>query len=213
MTSEQQLSNADRIWAGSEMSDQDTLAEWCLSLCTQGQDVLVDLVQTHLEIDLPTRAMRAEDPHWIGRLRKVLHHVRAITSCEISADVEHVMATELRAAYRQMESIWQALPNQDDIYEWHRDYWRAEANELGRYDHPTGYNLYYTLGGILGDDRTQTLGHLALWIHRLGLGYAVALDYLSQTLNKENYDIVSARIEEILQKYPMEPPEALRTSH
>lgn len=191
------------------MTDQETLLDWYRSFYVQGQGLLVSLVQTHLEIDPPTRILRSEDPNWIARLRKVLHHARAITSWEISTDVEHVIAPELRAAYRQMEFIWKELPDRGEIYEWYRDYWSAEANKLGRYDHPTGYNLHFTLfDGVFSVDRTKILAQFAEWLHRLGLGYALALDYLSQTLDNENYEITTTRLAEILRMYPVEPPEA-----
>lgn len=196
------------------MCDQEVFGDWCRSLCLRGQNLLVDLAQVHCEIDPPFRTMRADDPNWIGRLRKILHHVRAIMSWELSADVEHVLASELRAAYRQMEFVWKELPDRGEVYEWHRGYWRREAAELGRYDHPTGYNLYLTfLDVALGGGGTQTLARLAEQIHRLGLGYALALDYLSQILDKENHEDTGQRLAEILQRYPLEPPEALRAVH
>ena len=90
----------------------------------------------------------------------------------------------------------------------------TRGGELGVYDHPTGYNLYLTFSdAALGSDRTQTLAHLAEWIHRLGLGYALALDHLSQVLDNENHEVTTARLAEILKMYPLEPPETLRTLH
>ena len=54
--------------------------------------------------------MQADERDWIGRLRKICLHVRAIDGWEIGAGVEHVMATDLRAAYVQMDAVWKHLP-------------------------------------------------------------------------------------------------------
>ena len=78
--------------------------------CKRCRDLLCELAHIHLEIDAPTRRMQSDDPDWIGRLRKICLHVLAINVWEIDADVEHVMATEIRAAYEQMDAVWEHLP-------------------------------------------------------------------------------------------------------
>ena len=76
--------------------------------CERCLGQLGELTRIHLTIDAPTRRTGAGEPDWIFRLRKVCLHVMAINGWEICADVEHVMATELRAAYRQMDAVWKA---------------------------------------------------------------------------------------------------------
>ncbi|MDE2683336.1 MAG: hypothetical protein OXI54_04230 [Chloroflexota bacterium] len=183
------------------MSQQE-LGVFIQSVCVHGLDLLADLAQVHIEIDHPERVMQADEPSWVARLRKILYHVRAITGWEIGDDVEHVIAPDLRAAFKQMELVWNELPDRDEIYEWYQDYWKREADEIGMYDHPTGYNLFYTFAsGISGDDKTRALEQLSMRLHRLGLGYFYSLDYLSQTLNNESHEAMSARLVEIMQRH------------
>ena len=74
------------------------------------RDALRELARIHSKIDAPHRIMGEAEPEWIGRLRKICLHAVAITQWEIEADVEHVVAPELRAAYEQMALVWQSLP-------------------------------------------------------------------------------------------------------
>ena len=73
--------------------------------CERCRSLLGELAHIHLAVDAPTRRMQPDEPDWIGRLRKICLHIRAIDSWEIGTGVEHVMATELRAAYVQMDAV------------------------------------------------------------------------------------------------------------
>ena len=73
--------------------------------CERCRGLLGELARIHLAVDAPTRRMQPDEPDWIGRLRKICLHVRAIDSWEIGTGVEHVMATDLRAAYVQMDAV------------------------------------------------------------------------------------------------------------
>ena len=67
---------------------------------------------------------------------------------------------------------------------------------------PTGGNLIYTLApGVLGNDKTRALAHFSLRLHRLGLGYSYMLDHLSQTLDIESHETMSARLAETIQRH------------
>ena len=39
----------------------------------------------------------------------------AITKCEVDVDGVHVMTTELRAAYEQMDAVWKCLPDEVSV--------------------------------------------------------------------------------------------------
>ena len=73
--------------------------------CERCRGLLHELALIHLTIDASTRQMQADEPDWIGHLWKVCLHVKAIDGWEIGAGVEHVMATELRAAYHHSSSV------------------------------------------------------------------------------------------------------------
>lgn len=161
--------------------------------CERYRHALRELAKIHLEIDPPHRRMGVDEPDWIGRLRKICHHVVAITEWEIDADVEHVMAPELRAAYEQMASVWQCLPDELRLAEFDGDWWTKEAKSgmLATYDHPTGMSLTHSAGwGGFGDRDLRSDIQLAQWLVRLGFGYGPALVYLAQVL-KVSEDVES----------------------
>ena len=78
--------------------------------CVRCPDQLRELARIHLAVDAPTRKMQPDEPDCIGRIRKICLHVRAIDGWEIGAGVEHVMATEVRAAYQQLDAVWKYVP-------------------------------------------------------------------------------------------------------
>ena len=116
--------------------------------CERCRDLLSELTRIHLEVDAPTRRRQADEPDWIARLRKICLHVMAISGWEIGADVEHVMATELRAAYEQMDAVWKRLPATFRLDEMGGGWWAEEARNgmLATYDHPTPQSLMLSPG-------------------------------------------------------------------
>ena len=56
--------------------------------CERCRGLLGELARIHLAIDAPTRRMQADEPDWIGRLRKICLHARAIDGWEIGAGVK-----------------------------------------------------------------------------------------------------------------------------
>lgn len=163
--------------------------------CTRSCDQLREFARIHLAIDPPKRKMHTDEPGWIGRMRKICLHVKAVTGCEIAAGVEHVMATELRAAYEQMDVVWKQLPETIQLKEMDGGLWSEEARHgmLATYDHPTPQSLMLTSGsgGFRGGETEMSYGQLAIWLGNLGIGYGLALVHLSQTLGVE-HDITAS---------------------
>ncbi len=164
------------------------IAEW-RARCERCLTMLGEFTRIHLEIDAPTRRMRADEPDWIGRLRKVCLHVLAINGWEFSAGVEHVMATELRAAYEQMDAVWECVPEKFKLDEIDADWWANEAKNgiLAAYDHPTPQSLLLPAGrgGFRNGEDRMSYVQLAVWLGHLGLGYGLALTYLAEVLGAE----------------------------
>ena len=157
--------------------------------CERCHGLLGELVRIHFAIDAPTRRMQPDEPDWIGRLRKVCLHVMAIGGWEIGADIEHVVATELRAAYEQMDAVWKHVPGTFRLDEMGSGGWADEARNgmLATYDHPTPQSLMLPAGrgGFSNSENSMSYARLALWLCHLGLGYGLALTYLAQVLGTE----------------------------
>ena len=152
--------------------------------CKQYRDQLHNLAQIHIDIDTPKRRVRPDEPDLVFRLRKVCLHALAITKCEVSADGMHVMTTELRAAYEQMDAVWKCLPDECRFDE-DREWWSDEARDgLAAYSHPTPVSLALPLatGGFDDADSPATFLKLAVWLGRLGCAYGLALGYLARLL-------------------------------
>ena len=155
--------------------------------CNKCRDLLRSLARIHLEIDAPLRRVGADEPDFIFRLRKVCLHAVAITKCAVNVDGVHVMATELRAAYEQMDAVWKYLPDEfrfDEDGSW----WANEAKDgLAAYNHPTALSLALSLveGGFADAEVPDSYLRLAVWLGRLGCGYGLALGYLARVLRTE----------------------------
>ena len=152
--------------------------------CEEGRDALHNLARIHLEIDAPKRRVRANEPDWVLRLRKVCLHAVAIAKCDISDDGVHVMTTELRAAYEQMDAVWKCLPDEFRFDE-DRSWWAGEAKDrLAEYNHPTPFSLALSLaaGGFANAEAPEGYLRVAVWLGRLACGYALALAYLARVL-------------------------------
>ena len=168
------------------------------TLCEEYRDQLLDLTRIHLDIDAPRRTIESNEQDWVFRLRKVCLHAVAITKCEISADGLHVMTTELRAAYEQMDAVWKCLPDEfrfDEDGSW----WATEARDrLARYNHPTPASLMLPLaaGGFGDAEAPESYLRLAVWLGRLGCGYGLALAYLARVLGTAGD--IDSRLESVL---------------
>ena len=152
--------------------------------CKKCLDGLRNLARIHMEIDAPSRRVRADEPDCVFRLRKVCLHAVAIIKCEVDVDGMHVMTTELRAAYEQMDAVWKCLPDEfrfDEDGSW----WANEAKDkLAEYNHPTMMRLALSLawGGFADAEAPESYLQLAAWLGRLGCGYGLALGYLARVL-------------------------------
>lgn len=172
------------------MSDIQSVSveEW-RGRCIRVLDFLDELRQIHCLIDKPTRIIGSEDPPWIFRLRKIHRHVSAMVGWEICANVEHVMASELRAAYEQMDCVWRQLPDEHRFHGISGGWWKDEARKglLATYDHPTPQSLMLSAGegGFSEGEDRQVYGRLACWLGKLGCGYAAVLAYLAEVLGTE----------------------------
>lgn len=156
--------------------------------CEEGRDVLRKLARIHIDIDAPNRRIEPDQPDWVFRLRKVCLHAVSMTKCEVSADGIHVMTTELRAAYEQMDVVWKCLP---DEFRFKKDenWWSHEANSgLAAYNHPTAVSLALSLagGGFSDAEAPESYLQLAVWLGRLGCGYGLALSHLARVLGTGN---------------------------
>ena len=152
----------------------------------------------------PYRDRRPEAQGRSGRtrlglpVRKVCFHAVAITKCEVSIDGVHVMTTELRAAYEQMDAIWQCLPS-DFRFDEDGSWWTDEAKDrLAEYNHPTMMSLALSLawGGFADAEDPESYLRLAVWLGRLGCGYGQALAYLARVLDVEGD--IDSRLESVL---------------
>ena len=152
--------------------------------CEEYRDVLRDLARIHIEIDAPARRVGGDEPDWVLRLRKVCLHAVATTKCEADVDGLHVMTTELRAAYEQMDAVWKHLPG-EFRFDADGSWWANEARKgLAAYNHPTMVSLGLSLaaGGFAAAEDPRSYLRLAVWLGRLGCGYGLALAYLARVL-------------------------------
>ena len=171
-----------------------------VSQCERYRNMLRTLVRIHLEIDPPTREIESDEPDWIFRLRKVCLHSMAINRWNIDIDSLHMIATEIRATYVQIDTVWKCMPEKFRLDEMDYDWWYNEARSgiLATFDHPTPISLVMSakLGGFGRDDDRGLYMQLTLWLIRLGLGYGLALSYLTEVLDAD--ESVTARITEVV---------------
>lgn len=157
-----------------------------IAQCETCRDMLKALVRIHLDIDSPTRRIEADEPDWIFRLRKVCLHLMAINRWTIDIESLHAMATEIRAAYVQIDAVWKCMPEKFRLDEVDSGWWDNEARNgaLATYDHPTSASLFDSawMGGFGGGEDQTIYMRLACWLIQLGLGYGLALNYLARVL-------------------------------
>lgn len=167
--------------------------------CEKYRDLLCDLARIHIEIDAPKRRIESDEPDWVFRLRKVCFHAVAITKCEVSADGLHVMTTDLRAAYEQMDVVWKCLPDEFRFKE-DGSWWAGEAkNGLAAYNHPTMFSLTLlplAFGGFCDAEAPESYLRLVVWLGRLGCGYGLALGHLARVLGTDGD--IDSRLESVL---------------
>ncbi len=182
--------------------------------CGQFRDMLTKLAHIHLEVDKPTRTMDADDPDWIGRLRKICFHALAIDRWELGVGVEHILAPEIRAASKQMAQVWMSLPPESRLDGVSGDWWDEDARNglMATYDHPTPSILAFSAehGGFGVDENVIVYMWLILWIGRLIEGYCIAIDHLSQILGS-GVDIESRMTSALNRMAELINPEEFKT--
>lgn len=160
-----------------------------LKMCEDERGRLLGLARIHVKIDSPGRRVGSDEPDWVFRMRKVCLHAVAVTKCEVDVDGLHAMATEVRAAYVQIEAIWKCLPEEVRLEDVKAGWWANEARNglLAAFDHPTPIRLLLSsaMGGFRNVEEPVLYLRMAGWLGSLGLGYGVALPYLSQVLSVE----------------------------
>ena len=173
--------------------------------CGVMQDCLLELTNIHLEIDEPSRTMEKGEPDWIGCLRKILLHILAINRWQIGVEVEHVLAPEIRAAFEQFSVVWKSLPSSWRLVDMDSDWWAKEARNgmVATYTHPTPLQLALSPenGGFSTEENGLVYARLILWLGSLGLGYGLALVYLSKVLSCGKD--VESRVAAVFEKHPV----------
>ena len=163
--------------------------------CEQCISCLKDLLCVHLEMDPADRAICAGDEEIVYRLRKVLLHVKAITSWQLDTEVMHVLAPELRTAGEQLELVWKKLPR-EELSEYLADdgksvvggrdkLFKSEKDILSSYIHPTPQKLILgkELGGLRKADEVRCFVNLFTLLNDLVFRYSVSLGFMSQLLS------------------------------
>ena len=170
--------------------------------CEGCRDMLRELARIHLEIDAPKRRIGEDEPDCILRLRKVCLHAVAISSWEVSVDSVHAMATELRAAYVQMDAVWKCMPGEFRLDEMDGCRWAkgARSGLLATYDHPTPLSLAFPLaeGGFGDVEDPESYLRFAVWLGELGVGYGLALVFLAHVLGAGGD--INARVATVLRE-------------
>ena len=160
--------------------------------CEQCISCLKDILRVHFEMDPADRAICTDDEEIVYRLRKVLLHVKAITSWQLDTEVMHVLAPELRTAYEQIESVWKKLPK-EELSEYLADdeksvvggrdkLFKSEKAILSSFIHPTPQRLVLgkELGGLGTPDEVRYFVNLFTLLGSLVFRYGVSLGFLSQ---------------------------------
>ena len=169
-------------------------------LCDVYRATLRELTQLHFSIDPLLREINPdEEPDLACRLRKVGFHTLMIVRWKFAGAEEiHIIASELRAAFTQMDVIWRSLPKNSKL-EGLNNWWARQTRSelLATYDHPTPLSLALppAHGGLEGDADPKSYLQLAYWLGYLGLGYAHAIESLAKVLDaSEN---VESRLAEV----------------
>ena len=160
--------------------------------CEEFISCLKGLLRAHLEMDPTDRVICPDDEAIVYRMRKVLLHVKAITSWELDTEVMHVLAPELRTAGKQIELVWKKLPK-EELSEYLGDkgrsvvggrltLFKSEKKILSSFIHPTPQRLLLgtELGGLGKPDEVRCFINLFTLLSSLVFRYGVSLCFLWQ---------------------------------
>ncbi|MCY3486995.1 MAG: hypothetical protein OXH34_01015 [Bacteroidetes bacterium] len=161
-----------------------------------GRDQLRKLAKIHLTIDQRARKIERDEPDWVFRLRKICLHVSAIIDWAINDEgIEHIIATEIRAAFRQMEVVWEYVPAEllPDNTEDFEILDKESRGILSRFDHPTPQSLllFSHHGGLRMGNNGLGYLWLSAQMMKLALAYGFALILLAQELGADEENIMA----------------------
>ena len=172
--------------------------------CEQCISCLKELIRVQFEMDPHDRVICTDDEEIVYRLRKVLLHVRAITSWQLDTEIMHVLAPELRTANEQIELIWKKLPK-EQLSEYLADDGKSVVGErdnlfksgkeiLSSYIHPTPQRLILgkELGGLGRPDEVRCYVGVFMLLSSLVFRYGISLAFLSQLLSSRKEGAIAA---------------------
>ena len=185
---------------GKESSMDSDDGRFLFPYCERCIETLGKLLQVHVTMDYPQRSVTEADPEAILRLRKVAHHVRAVTSFDLGEYASHVMGPEIRAALEQLYPVGMGIMFDgqpvDGATTPPKNFSRWEK-ELVQFSHPTrvGLAFHERFGGLWKDDSIgywgQLTGLLAALAVNYGLGLCVVAGYLDPSKEPEILDLVN----------------------
>lgn len=159
------------------------------SICEDCIEDLNRLMHIHLTMDPPHRAIQPSEPDCTFRLRKALLHVQAIIGWEITVEIMHVMAPEIRAALGQLDEIQRETGETaglDGILGRGSRSAKQRSKPIheftSSYVHSSPQTLLLPLeeGGLVPGDSYRCYAYMANSLLHLASGYAVSLAFLSQ---------------------------------
>ncbi len=172
--------------------------------CDQCISCLRELISIQFELDPVGRVIGPDDEEIVYRLRKVLLHVKAITSWELDTEVMHVLAPEFRVAEKQIDKIWKKVPREqlteylsdggESVVGGYDKLFKSEKNILSACCHPTPQRLMLPkeLGGLGRPDEVLCFINLFALLLSLIFRYGVSLAFLSQTLGGSKEDKIAS---------------------
>ena len=193
------------------------------SVCDQCASFLKELIRIQFELDPPGRVIGPDDEEIVYRLRKVLLHVKALTSWQFDTEVMHVLAPELRTAGEQIDLVWKKLPR-EQLTEYLSDggesvvggrdkLFKSEKDILSSYIHPTPQRLLLgkELGGLGRPDEVRWFVNLFTLLGSLTFRYAVSLAFLSQTLGGRKEGQIASVMMKVTEEFgSISPSDCLR---
>ena len=162
------------------------------SVCDELIACLNQLVGIHLAIDTVDRVIQPSVRDGVYRLRKALFRVRAMTAWDITIEVMHVMAPEIRAALDQFDEVREQAARVLDLGEIFEQRNSKTARRritmdrefVSSYMHPSPQSLLLPLqeGGLVPGDSQRVYAKVAYSLFQLASGYAISLGWLSDRL-------------------------------
>ena len=168
---------------------------------------LQELVKIHLVSDPGDRTVEPNVVDYILRMRKVLHHAKAIAGWTLDTDVMHVMAPEIREALDQIDRVWEEAAHDlelDEMVHHHRSKAmsvRAKAHRAGlsAYVHPSPSRLLLGKedGGLLPSDDRRYYAIMLDLLFEVTFRYAISLAYLSRRFDDSQLSSIASVVQRL----------------